>query len=75
MPCELTPDQILDVAKRQSRPLHLEANTVAYFGQLFYSIRQGLQGSNGPDAQRLSAAPQKSARTSPAGTASARNRS
>ena len=42
MPTSLTPEQILLYGKRQPRLIHIEANVVAYFGNLF---RQNLLGS------------------------------
>lgn len=31
----VTPEQILEYGKRQSRSLQLEVNVIAYFGQIF----------------------------------------
>jgi len=32
---QVTPEQILEYGNRQSRPLLLDVNVIAYFGQLF----------------------------------------
>ena len=37
----VTAEQILLYGKRQSRSLHLEANVIAYFGQLVSSLSSG----------------------------------
>jgi len=42
MPSPLTPDQILELAPKQSRPLLVEANTIAYFDQLFKNLRTAI---------------------------------
>lgn len=42
MPTASTPEQILLYGKRQPRLIHMEANVVAYFGNLF---RQNLLSS------------------------------
>jgi hypothetical protein len=42
MPSPLTPDQILELAPKQSRPLLVEANTIAYFAQLFQNLRTAI---------------------------------
>ena len=55
-----SPDQILDYAPRHPRPLRLDANVVAYFGDMIQNLRITLQNSGGK---------------APSNTASARNRS
>lgn len=42
MPSPLTPDQIMELAPKQSRPLLVEANTIAYFDQLFKNLRTAI---------------------------------
>jgi hypothetical protein len=39
LPPAVSPDQILDYAPRGSRILRIDANIVAYFGDLFQSFR------------------------------------
>lgn len=41
-PPAISPDQIRDYAPRGVRPLRIDANVVAYFGDLFAQFRQGL---------------------------------
>lgn len=67
MPCPLTPDQILELAPRQPRPLLVEANTIAYFGNLFASLKSATSNA------ALIATPAKTVRKAPSSTASARN--
>jgi hypothetical protein len=67
MPCPLTPDQILELAPKKSRPLLVEANTIAYFGNLFVSLKSATSNAS------LIASPAKPAHKAPSGTASARN--
>lgn len=65
LPPAISPDQILDYAPRKARVVRVDANTIAYFGDLFHAMRQSL----------LTSTPGMSARKGPAGTASSQNRS
>lgn len=38
MPPPVTPEQIETYGRREPRPLHLDANVVAYFADLFHGI-------------------------------------
>jgi len=64
MPPPIQPESILEYVPKASRVLKLEANIIAYFGDLFYAFQQG-----------LSASPVTSARKAPADTASSQNQS
>lgn len=44
-PPAISPDQILDGAPRKARVVHVDANVVAYFGDLFHAFRVGLKGA------------------------------
>jgi hypothetical protein len=65
LPPAISPDQILDYAPRKARVVRVDANTIAYFGDLFHAMRQSL----------FIGAPGMSARKVPASTASSQNRS
>jgi len=62
----LTPDDILEKAPKGPRIIKMEANVIAYFGDLFQAMRQGIK-------QTLSAPPLTTAHTAPSNTASAHN--
>jgi hypothetical protein len=65
MPPPIHPDTILDNAETMRRgAISVEASVLTYFGDYFYSLRQG-----------LISAPKKSGHTVPSNTASARNQS
>ena len=68
MPPPVTPEHILENAPRASRVLKIDVNVIAYFGDLFHAIQEGLK-------QGINEAPATSARTNRSNTASARNRS
>jgi hypothetical protein len=42
LPPAISPDQILDYAPRKARVVRVDANTIAYFGDLFHAMRQSL---------------------------------
>jgi hypothetical protein len=44
----VSPDQILDYAPRGSRVVQMDANVVAYFGDLFQAFRSSLQDLSAP---------------------------
>jgi hypothetical protein len=79
MPSPVTPDQILDAAPKVARPLKVEANTVAYFADLFWQLRESIrikaaqQPHSQPQLSLLSAAPLTSDHRVQADTASAQN--
>ena len=49
VPPAISPDQILDHAPRKARILRVDANAIAYFGDLFHAwkvaLRQSVAGS------------------------------
>lgn len=47
-PPAVSPDQILDYAPRGSRVVQMDANVVAYFGDLFQAFRSSLQDLSAP---------------------------
>ena len=61
-PITRTPEQILDAAILQPRPLLVEANVVAYFGDLLLGLRETVK--------TCSSALEKSSRKGPRDTAS-----
>jgi len=64
----MTPDDILENAPKGPRIIEVDANVIAYFGDLFQAMKQGIK-------QKLNEDPQKSAHTAPSNTASAHSRS
>ena len=46
-PPAVSPDQILDYAPRGSRIVRVDANVVAYFGDLFQALRVAVAGAKG----------------------------
>ena len=66
-PCTRTPEQILDAAILQPRPLLVDANVVAYFGDLLLGIRTAVK--------TCSSTLGKSSRKGPRDTASVPGRS
>jgi hypothetical protein len=62
-----TPEQITDYAPTHPRPLLVEANVVAYFGDFLLGIRKAVK--------RCSSGLGKSGRIAPTSIASARDRS
>ena len=64
MPPPIQPESILDYVPKAPRVLKVDANVIAYFGDLFHAFQQG-----------LSASPATSVRKAPAGTASSQNQS
>ena len=65
-PPSISPEQILEHAPREAQVLRLDANVIAYFGDLLNAFRQGVK-------QGITEAPAMSARTAPSNTASARS--
>ena len=65
-PPAVSPDQILDHAPRKARVLRVDANTIAYFGDMFHSFKVALRDS-------ISVGPGNPARRGPGCTASARS--
>ena len=64
-PPAITPEQISDYApKVRQRVVRVDANVIAYFGDLFASLRQGLTGD-----------PAKTVRKARSDTGAAQNRS
>ena len=66
IPGMLTPDDILDNAPKGPRVIKMEANVVAYFGDLFQAMKQGIK-------QSLISGPSTSVHKAPTNTASAHN--
>ena len=66
-PITRTPEQILDYATLQPRPLLVDANVVAYFGDLLLGMKEAVK--------TCSSSLGKSSRKGPKGTASAPGRS
>lgn len=46
LPPAISPDQILDYAPRKARVLRVDANVVAYFGDMLHSLRGSLSSSS-----------------------------
>jgi hypothetical protein len=67
-PYTMTPDDILENAPKGPRIIKIEANVVAYFGDLFQAMKQGIKHT-------LSAPPSTSGHTAPSNTASAHSQS
>ncbi len=44
-PPAISPDQILDHAPRKARILRVDANAIAYFGDLFHSFKVAMRQS------------------------------
>ena len=65
-PPPIQPDSILEYVPKADRVLKVDANVIAYFGDLFHAFQEGLR-------QSPNASPQRSVHTSPASTASAHN--
>lgn len=65
-PPGISPEQILEHAPREAKVLRLDANVIAYFGDLLNAFRQGVK-------QGITEAPVTSAHTAPSNTASARS--
>ena len=70
MPSSMKPDSILDNAPKGVRIISVEANVIAYFGDLFHAWKVGMK--RGIISGHLKA-PVTSGRTDPSNTASARN--
>ena len=70
MPPPITPEAILDAAPKKTRVLRLDANVIAYFGDLFHAWKVGMK--RGIISGHLKG-PATSGRTDPSNTASARN--
>ena len=64
----LTPEDILENAPKGPRIIKVEENVIAYFGDLFQAMKQGIK-------HKLNEGPQKSAHTAPTNPASAQNQS
>jgi len=63
-PPPITPETILETAPKKTRKIQVDANVVAYFGDMLHALRKG-----------VSAGLEKSAHTVQSNTASAQNRS
>jgi hypothetical protein len=63
-----TPDNIIEHAPKTPRVIKVEANVIAYFGDMFHALRQSIH-------KKISEDPVMSVRTNPLNTASVRNRS
>ena len=70
MPSSATPEAILE--HTCSRVIKIDANIIAYFGDYFYALRQGLIVSPATK-QGLNVSPANYAHTSQSNTASAQN--
>jgi len=64
--CMLTPDDILENAPKGARIIHIEANVIAYIGDLLHAMKKGLYNKTIEDPAMFS-------QTAPSNTASARN--
>ena len=63
-----TPDDIIEHAPKTPRVIKVEANVIAYFGDMFHALRQSIY-------KKISEDPEMSVRINPLNTASARNQS
>jgi hypothetical protein len=68
--CTRTPEHITDASTLQPRPLLVDANVVAYFGDLLLGMKEGLRAF-----ATASVSPEKSSRTGQSNTASSRHQS
>lgn len=74
-PPAISPDQILDYApKQKARIVSVDANVVAYFGDMFAGLRKGLSRKPPPET-RLTEALAKPDHTNQSHTAGAHSRS
>jgi hypothetical protein len=64
----ITPDEILENAPKMPRVIKVEANVIAYFGDMFHALRQSIH-------KKISEDPVRSARIVPSNTASSHNQS
>ena len=64
----MTPDDILERAPKGPRIIKVEANVIAYFGDLFQAMKQGIKHA-------LNAPPSTSGHTDPSNSASAHSQS
>ena len=65
-PPPIQPDSILEYVPKAARVLKVDANVIAYFGDLFHAFQEGLR-------QSPNVTPVTSARRAPGDTASAHN--